>query len=266
MTDPTNLRDGLMEVIPLPKRPTDIGPDRICTQCGIAKERTPENFKLSKQCLGGLSGWCRLCSASYSRSWKGRRSDEQRKRRQELYALRPDARAVYERNLAALQWKNDPIRKRSRIMVEGMRERSKRCAVPFDVRTYTVSFMAAWLRAYPKCPCCGVTYAIEPGGRSGPSNQSPSVDQIAPGEGYVSGNVALLCWRCNNLKRDASALELEKVARWMHEAASTTPSREDIAALTSQSRFPRTKEDAWGLQAPPQILTSASLTSNPDSA
>jgi len=46
-------------------------------------------------------------------------------------------------------------------------------------------------------------------------NNSPSIDRIVPALGYVRGNVALLCWRCNNLKRDATAAELQKVVDWM---------------------------------------------------
>lgn len=47
------------------------------------------------------------------------------------------------------------------------------------------------------------------------SNNSPSVDRFVPSMGYVIGNVHLICWRCNNLKRDATPEELLGVAQWM---------------------------------------------------
>lgn len=37
--------------------------------------------------------------------------------------------------------------------------------------------------------------------------------------GYVPGNVAVISWRANNLKRDASADELLRIAAWMKEEA-----------------------------------------------
>jgi len=217
----------------MPKRPVDTDLNRICSQCGTSKERTAEYFRPSKQCLGGLSGWCRECSNTYSKNWKSLRSDSQKTRRRELYASRPGARAAYEKRLAAEQWKSNPARKRAILLVEGMRSRSKINATPFNNKVYTISFMAAWLSAYPECPCCGSRYKLEPGGCLGPSDRSPSVDQIVPGGGYVAGNVALLCWRCNNLKRDASVAELEGVVRWMRDARSSTPSKEDITSLLS---------------------------------
>lgn len=43
----------------------------------------------------------------------------------------------------------------------------------------------------------------------------PSIDRIIPELGYVKGNVAVISWRANNLKSNATLHELESVVQWM---------------------------------------------------
>ena len=61
------------------------------------------------------------------------------------------------------------------------------------------------------CPVLGVE--LVPGGRMSPN--TATLDRIVPELGYVRGNVAVISWRANCLKRDATAEELEHVAAWM---------------------------------------------------
>lgn len=67
------------------------------------------------------------------------------------------------------------------------------------------------------CPCCGVTMKMVTTGpkRPGPSPESPSLDRMIPQFGYVPGNVAVICWRCNDIKRTSTAKELRMVSQWM---------------------------------------------------
>ena len=63
------------------------------------------------------------------------------------------------------------------------------------------------------CPCCGVVLARFSGQSSfGPQ---PSIDRLDSARGYEPDNVAIICWRCNSIKRDATADELERIAAWM---------------------------------------------------
>ena len=71
------------------------------------------------------------------------------------------------------------------------------------------------IEANPTCECCGVAFRIG-GERNGVKcNTSPSIDRIRPERGYTVKNIALLCWRCNNLKRDATPTELKTVTDWL---------------------------------------------------
>lgn len=78
----------------------------------------------------------------------------------------------------------------------------------------SVDFIEAWLRRQPNCECCGTAFHFGPKGGV-KTDSSASFDQIEPGVGYELKNVALICWRCNNIKRDYRAGDLRMVARWL---------------------------------------------------
>lgn len=44
---------------------------------------------------------------------------------------------------------------------------------------------------------------------------SPSIDRIVPELGYVPGNIAIISWRANDLKKDATADEMRRIADWI---------------------------------------------------
>jgi hypothetical protein len=66
------------------------------------------------------------------------------------------------------------------------------------------------------CPCCGVPldYAYSGASKRAKIN-GPSFDRVDTSKGYVRGNVEIICWRCNALKRDALLHELEAIVVYM---------------------------------------------------
>lgn len=48
------------------------------------------------------------------------------------------------------------------------------------------------------------------------AENSPSFDQVFPGEGYVKGNVQIISYRANRIKNDGSAEEHMKIAEWLN--------------------------------------------------
>lgn len=52
-------------------------------------------------------------------------------------------------------------------------------------------------------------------GRSKRPDNTPTIDRIIPELGYIPGNVAIISMRANRLKSDASAEELETIAKWI---------------------------------------------------
>jgi hypothetical protein len=72
-----------------------------------------------------------------------------------------------------------------------------------------------------KCNICGSEKSLDlfprdnassAGGK--PSPNSPSLDRIDNSKGYIEGNVIVVSWRANNLKRDASIQELQKIVEF----------------------------------------------------
>jgi hypothetical protein len=98
-----------------------------------------------------------------------------------------------------------------------MLQRARRYSLPFDRDTLSPAWLEARLRDHPVCECCGRAFAWNPSPTARMNPASPSCDRIVPALGYVLGNVALLCWRCNHVKGDATAEELEAVAAWLNQ-------------------------------------------------
>lgn len=70
------------------------------------------------------------------------------------------------------------------------------------------------------CPCCHKEFVLNaPKGHTHP--QTPSLDRVDSRYGYVLGNIAIICNRCNNLKNDGTAEEHQLIANWMLQHAAT---------------------------------------------
>ena len=60
-----------------------------------------------------------------------------------------------------------------------------------------------------RCPLLGVPIVL--GAERHAANNAPSVDRRNPKFGYVPGNVWVISWRANAIKRDATLEELELI-------------------------------------------------------
>ncbi len=62
------------------------------------------------------------------------------------------------------------------------------------------------------CPILGTTLSH---GLGYPTEQSPSLDEITVGEGYVVGNIQVISRKANTMKSNATPDELRKFAAWI---------------------------------------------------
>lgn len=185
--------------------------ERECTGCRTKRPATLEHFGPNKDCQHGLNPVCRPCRRKYLREWKAANAERVLPRRRQLYMERHSETEKAKQRARLLA---TPLRIRARILRQGMADRAKRRDIPFDSEFFSVAYLMEWIQRTPNCPCCGcgIDYGYK---GKGPNANSPSIDRFAPALGYIASNVALICWRCNNLKRDATADELEAIAKWM---------------------------------------------------
>lgn len=184
---------------------------RQCGKCGEIKPLDADHFVKNKSCRFGLAGTCKVCRRKYHSKWK-KGNERYAESRRIRYA---EKERVREAKSLRKRWQDDPLRQRAITLRNGMQSRARKLGIPFDGESFSTKSVAEMIRETPECPCCGKTMDVERRFTGAPSDRSPSMDRLLPESGYVPGNVSVLCWRCNNLKRDASAEELEMVARWM---------------------------------------------------
>ena len=89
-----------------------------------------------------------------------------------------------------------------RILLYSAKQRATKLNLPFNLTLDDVNIPE-------KCPVFGTTLAIA---TKVAQNNSPSLDRIIPHLGYIKGNVIVISYRANVLKRDASADELMRLA------------------------------------------------------
>lgn len=94
-----------------------------------------------------------------------------------------------------------------RYLIRSAKARAKAFGVPFDLKEGDLVIPDC-------CPVLGIRLTpVREGLVNRPS--SPSLDRIIPELGYVRGNVTVISWRANSIKRDATVDEIEKLLHWM---------------------------------------------------
>ena len=87
------------------------------------------------------------------------------------------------------------------------KQRAKRLKLPFSLAITDITVPEF-------CPVLGIRLQhSEISGRAWAA--SPSLDRKIPSLGYVPGNVAVISWRANIIKGDATPEELRAVAAWV---------------------------------------------------
>lgn len=191
---------------------------KTCQKC--QKTKPLEEFTKNKECKDGRTGTCQQCTNERSNQWKRDNRERILAERRAAYAADNGA-AVKAREKR--RYEREPFRVRAQKTRKSIDERARQSGIPFDRKAITAEYLLQWFMTTPSCECCGksLDYQLTDVKYTGPKHNTPSIDRIIPALGYVIGNIALLCWRCNNLKRDATADELQQIADWMRTLASS---------------------------------------------
>jgi hypothetical protein len=153
---------------------------KACTQCGIVKPLS--EFPRKSASRDGRSACCRICTRKQQKEFRD--SGKQ---------------AKYHRD-------NPHVRQLS-TMVANSRRRAKEKNLDHNIDV-------AYLRSIcpSHCPYLGVKLRWEVqdglGMKAKAFHNSPSLDRIDGSKGYVRGNVAIVSYRANTIKQDATEQEL----------------------------------------------------------
>lgn len=92
----------------------------------------------------------------------------------------------------ARELRNSSIENWLKTAVRAARQRCKKSGIPFSLHWSDVEITDV-------CPITLLPFRLGQRNR-----QSPSIDRVVPELGYVSGNVRLISWYANAIKRDCS--------------------------------------------------------------
>lgn len=120
-----------------------------------------------------------------------------RKRRED-----PEQRERMNRSLRD-RLRSDPVAR----MLYTAKARAKKLGIRFSLTRSDLEPLPT------RCAILGVRLRPSSCGSAKPN--SYSIDRINPRCGYVPGNIAVISHRANQIKNDATAEELEAVARWL---------------------------------------------------
>lgn len=169
---------------------------RVCRSCRDSKCLETE-FYPSRSKTNPFRNECKKCT--YARSDKGVRKAAGEKMKE--------------------RFREDP-----RIpLVYGAKARAKKKGLPFDIEVGDITIPEV-------CPVFGTPISR---GVEFRSDASPSIDRIDPKRGYVKGNVAVISFRANRFKQDATPEELRRVAEWFESVIS--PSHSDTRSGERES-------------------------------
>lgn len=100
---------------------------------------------------------------------------------------------------------------RMSIIVTDAKKRAREKGLEFD------EAIRAVLQKDPptECLCCHSPLDYSFGNGYGARRRKPSLDRFDNSKGYTIENIRIICYRCNDLKRDATLEEIEAIAAYM---------------------------------------------------
>ena len=127
-------------------------------------------------------------------------------------------KAADKRRLVAREHR-DPLRafahRLRRSLLKRCRERG--FEIPDELKNldfYLTGLTREMVNGQPSCPCCRTPFLLDIHAAQ-PSDRTPSCDRVDPAKPTYSNNIAIICWRCNRIKQDATAAELIAIGQWL---------------------------------------------------
>lgn len=148
-----------------------------CSKC--KQEKADSEFYVDSH-NGRLRSQCKECSYTYQKPFVA--SDD----------TRAKARAAKDRNPTI-------------TMLHQAKTSAKKKRLDFDLEKSDIVIPDS-------CPVLGIPLFFTHGKRT---DNTPSVDRIDNSKGYIKGNIAVISWKANQLKRDLTIETLEAILKYM---------------------------------------------------
>jgi hypothetical protein len=167
---------------------------KTCLHCN--EDKPLDAFHVNSKGRLGRQAKCKPCTrALYYEPIKESLIEASRRRR-----------ALPGRKALEAKWQRD--RRRGQPIVRMLQEARVRARK----RGFEFSITADDLRWPSVCPVLGIAISMAAGPRA---DCSPSIDRINTARGYAPGNVAIISWRANRLKNDATLAELQAIVGYI---------------------------------------------------
>lgn len=154
-------------------------------QCSTCKaEKSCDQFQVDLTRSSGFRSQCRECVRIGARKFAGNNKAKRSayaKQYRTLNKDRLDSKEAHRR-----------LTKRAQALVAHARIRARRLRVPFALDDQVASIQAIIDQGY--CELTGLAFDLTPGARQ---HLSPSLDRRVPSDGYVPGNVRVICYGMN---------------------------------------------------------------------
>lgn len=167
-----------------------------CPRCRVIKPSAA--FARRGRNRQWLQSWCKNCQVARKK---------QRYATDVSYKTRQDAMSA--RNARQKRDAGDLRYLAQRLLWEA-KSRARREKVRFDL---SIQDVLPHLAGY--CPVFGTRFVTRADGRRRADPAAPSLDQLAPRQGYTRENVRVISWRANALKNNASVEEIAALLKWM---------------------------------------------------
>ncbi len=142
-------------------------------------------------------GRCGGCEEYVKNYYKTHRKQEIARSQKNLAKKSREEQNEYKRGLN----RQNPLS----IILQQAKRRAKLKSVPFDITIDDIEV--------PKvCPVLGLPLVVNQGHAK---EDSMTLDRIVPELGYVKGNVAVISFKANTIKSNATVEELKKVIEWL---------------------------------------------------
>lgn len=130
-------------------------------------------------------------------------------RRRRRYVQNKDEHRAYNRNRYHSKVKQNRVTDPTGAMWANARDKARECSLPFNLEKSDIVIPSV-------CPIFGTPFDMISKRRQ---PTSPTLDRTVPEKGYVKGNIAVISYKANRLKSNATPDELEMIAKYLRTLA-----------------------------------------------